>query len=346
MTWRVLFRTESGAMIGAGHLVRCLALAQQFARQGATVAFVCRSRPGALLDLPREAGFALHVLPETLDEAADAAATGSFARQWQANLAVVDHYRLAAPWEIAVREATGRLLAIDDLADRAHACDWLLDQNDNRPQAQRYSRWVPAACRLLLGPRFALLRPEFQAARHTCEPRDGQLRRLLVFFSGSDDDNETAKALRGLALLGPRAWRVDVVIGTSHPDAPGIGELCSQHGWHLHQQIDYMADLLAQADVCLGSAGTASWERCALGVPALVVELADNQKEVIAALAQRGCVKVLGPARLVRPHDYAQALLSLQPGEVAAMSRAAWDWVDGRGAERVARDVLETMSES
>ena len=345
MTCRVLFRADSGALLGTGHIVRCVALARQFAAQGATVAFVCRDRPGALLSLPREAGYTLHLLPESIAEPDDAQQTREFALAWQAGLVVVDHYQLAADWERVLRQSVPYVLAIDDLADRPHACDWLLDQNDIQPEARRYERWVTAECKLLLGPGFALLRPEFAMARLKCAPRDGQLRRVLVFFSGSDDSNETAKALQGLALLGPREWQVEVVIGAVHPDSPGIAATCRQHGWNFHQQIDYMADLLARTDLSLGSAGSASWERCALGVPALVVQLADNQREVIAALAQRGCAKVLGEASRVQPHDYAAALSALSADELAAMSRAAGEWVDGQGAWRVVQDVLETISE-
>lgn len=344
MSQRVLFRVDSGATIGAGHLVRCMALAWQFAEAGAAIAFVCRNLPGGLLAWPQQAGYAVHVLPDSVGcQEDDVGETSRFAEHWQASLVVVDHYGLDARWESVLQQTVGQVLAIDDLADRPHACQWLLDQNDCRAEAGRYERWVPPGCRLLLGPRFALLRPEFREARNHCAPRGGELRRVLVFFSGSDESNETAKALQGLALLGPREWRVDVVIGAAHPDVDGITLLCALHGWQLHCQVPYMADLLADADLSLGSAGSASWERCTLGVPALVVELAENQREVIHALMQRGCVKVLGEAQSVEPQQYADALLSLTADELATMSRAAWDWVDAEGALRVVQLILETM---
>lgn len=342
-----MFRADSGAALGAGHLVRCLALAQAFAEAGAQVAFACRSLPGALLDLPKQAGHVVHALPDSVQTLKDDAhETALFAKQWQATLLVVDHYGLDARWESVLQPTVGTVLAIDDLANRPHACQWLLDQNDCHPEAARYAPWVPSDTRLLLGPRFTLLRPEFRAARRRCSPRSGQLQRLVVFFSGSDESNETAKALHGLALLGPRPWRVDVVIGAAHPDVAGIAQLCTQHGWQLHCQISYMADLLAVADLSLGSAGSASWERCVLGVPALVAELAENQREVIHALEQHGCIKVLGEAGQLTPQHYADALQALRPDELAAMSRTAWEWIDAGGARRVVQSILETMNES
>ncbi|MGF6779484.1 UDP-2,4-diacetamido-2,4,6-trideoxy-beta-L-altropyranose hydrolase [Paraburkholderia sp. GAS334] len=341
---RVLFRCDSGAATGMGHLMRSLALARQFAARGAAIAFVCRDLPGALLTLPEQTGYALHVLAGDDDDAeADAEETREFARRWQADLVVVDHYGLDARWEVALRQTVGRLLAIDDLADRPHACDWLLDQNDCSPSAQRYERWVPEACQLLLGPRFALVQPEFRAARTRCAPRDGQLRRVVMFFSGSDEGNETAKALQGLATLENTGWEVDVVIGAAHPDPSGIEVACQSLGWGFHQQTPYMADLLSVADLSVGSAGSASWERCLLGVPALVVELADNQREVIAALTERGCARSLGKARDVTADTYAEGLRALDADALRSMSRAAWGCVDGRGAARVVDAVNETM---
>lgn len=346
MRQRVLFRVDSGAALGAGHLVRCLALAQQFAEEGAQVAFVCRPLPGALLDLPKQANYVVHVLPDSVQMLEDDAhETARFAKQWQATLLVVDHYGLDARWEGVLQETVGGVLAIDDLANRPHVCQWLLDQNDCRPESGRYVPWVPADARLLLGPRFALLRPEFRAARSRCAPRNGQLQRLVVFFSGSDESNETAKALHGLVLLGPPPWQVDVVIGAAHPDTAGIAALCAQNGWQLHCQVPYMADLLATADLSLGSAGSASWERCVLGVPALVVELAENQREVIHALQQHGCVKVLGESWQLAPQHYAEVLQALRSDELATMSLAAWGWIDADGARRVVQSVLETMNE-
>jgi UDP-2,4-diacetamido-2,4,6-trideoxy-beta-L-altropyranose hydrolase len=341
---RVLFRCDSGAATGMGHLMRSMALARQFAERGAEIAFVCRDVPGALLALPKQAGYALNVLSrEDASPVTDATDTQQFASHWEADLVVVDHYGLDARWETTLRRTAGRLLAIDDVADRPHACDWLLDQNDCWPSARRYERWVPAQCQQLLGPRFALVQPEFLAARERCAPRDGQLRRIVMFFSGSDEGNETAKALQGLAMLDNPGWDVDVVIGAAHPDPSGIEATCGWHGWRFHQQIAYMADLLSVADLCVGSAGSASWERCVLGVPALVVELADNQREVIAALTERGCVRSLGEARHVSADDYAEGLRALHADALRSMSQAAWDWVDGKGAARVVDAINETM---
>jgi UDP-2,4-diacetamido-2,4,6-trideoxy-beta-L-altropyranose hydrolase len=347
MNRRVLFRADSGVAIGSGHLVRSLALAREFAAQGAQVAFVSRERSGALLDLPREAGYVLHVLSEdaTRSQEDDAHETQRFAQRWEANLAVVDHYALDARWEAIVRDTTGVLLALDDLADRQHACDWLLDQNDCAPQAQRYTRHVSSDCALLLGPRYALVQPEFRAARARVAPRDGTLRRIVLFFSGSDDTNETDKALQGLAMLDTQQLHVDVVIGAAHPDARGIEATCGRHGWRFHQQIGYMAELLAAADLSVGSAGSSSWERCILGAPAIVVQLSDNQREAIRALTRQGCARSLGDARDVQAADYASAIAALNAAELAAMSRAGMDWIDGQGASRVVCAVAERIAE-
>ena len=342
----VLFRTDSGAALGSGHLVRCLALAQQFAAMGVTVHFACKDMPGALLQQPRQAGHVLHVLPAgEMDSDADARLCQQLVLQHGCSLVVVDHYQLDARWESTLRATAGAVLVIDDLANRPHDCQWLLDQNDCHATAVRYQGLLPDDCQCLLGPHHALLRPEFARLRQQVGVRQGRLQRLLVFMSASDAGNETAKVLRGLQVLGRQDWQLDVVIGDAHPEPAAIAALCHNNGWQLHCQISYMADLMAAADLCIGAASSASWERCVLGLPSLVVELADNQQQVMRSLVQRGCVLALGKADVLQESDYAAALSGITPAMLVAMSQAAWQWVDGAGAARVAGHVFELIRE-
>jgi spore coat polysaccharide biosynthesis predicted glycosyltransferase SpsG len=232
---------------------------------------------------------------------------------------------------------------IDDLPQRPHDADLLLDQNLPLQDAPAAADRLPPACRTLIGPRFALLRPEFAALRAHRPPRRGDLRRVLVFFSGGDDLGETLKALQGLVLAraqGLLKAEVDAVMGESNPGREAIAELCHAQGWTSHCQTPHMAALVAAADLAIGAGGSSSWERCALGLPALLTVLADNQQGVALALHRAGAARCLGWGADLQPADYAAALAALNPALLARMSESAASLVDGLGSDRVAQALL------
>ena len=203
-----------------------------------------------------------------------------------------------------MRPRCHRLLAIDDLADRRHDCDLLLDQNLR--ESDPYRTLTPQRCRTLLGPRHALLRDEFRAARQGAAVRDGCLRRILVFFGGSDPTGDTMKAVQALATLPP--VQADVIVGAMNPARAAIEAACAAHA-HLHFacQVQDMAGRLAAADLAIGGGGTSAWERMAVGLPALVVEQADNQHLNALQLERIGVARNLGPSRAVDAAAMAQA---------------------------------------
>lgn len=195
---------------------------------------------------------------------------------------VVDHYALDARWESMIRQRVGKILVIDDLADRQHDCEVLLDQNFYLNFENRYKGKVPPHCRLLSGPRYALLREEFGLMRKRMAPRTGQAKRVFIFFGGVDANNYTGIAMATLAQLPIPGLAVDVVIGAQHTCRQQIERECDRYGFDCHVQTDRMAELMAKADLAIGAGGATSWERCCLGLPALVLGVAENQKELIA----------------------------------------------------------------
>jgi UDP-2,4-diacetamido-2,4,6-trideoxy-beta-L-altropyranose hydrolase len=259
---------------------------------------------------------------------------------------VADHYRLDARWESALRPRARNLMVIDDLADRPHACDLLLDQNLYRDPELRYADRLSSQCRQLLGPDYALLRPEFRRAREARdgEPRGaeaGRKRRLFVFFGGSDPSDETSKALEALAQLGPGTLDADVVVGGSNPHREKVEKACrALEGVRFHCQVDNMAELMARADVAVGAGGTTTWERCCLGLPALVAVLADNQEELSETAHERGVAVNLGRGEKLRPEDYVRALRALTPERAKEMETRCRALVDGLGCARVAKTIM------
>jgi UDP-2,4-diacetamido-2,4,6-trideoxy-beta-L-altropyranose hydrolase len=354
---KVAIRADASAEIGSGHVMRCLCLAQALQARGAQVQFVSRGLPAHLAQAVAAAGHALAPLridatppsaapqrawpsPYQLDDArASADALASFAP----DSIVVDHYGLDRVWETAARASGRRLMAIDDLG-RDHDCDILLDQTLHPQARSRYASRVPADALLLLGPRYALLRPEFREARAGSGVRGGPVRRVLVFMGGMDGDNATGLALDAIALLPEAAFALDVVIGASHPARAGIERFCAERpGATCHVQTPAMAALLAASDLAVGAGGGAQWERCCLGVPALALALAANQRMLLAGAARAGlvCVPDSGATDAAMLATHLRALLD-NAALRESMSAAGLAAVDGRGAERVAAALAAT----
>ena len=285
--------------------MRCLTLADELQVGGAAVCFVSRPLAPHLRAMLERRGHALVTLAEPesgpvlasalahahwlgCSQTDDAAATRAALSYRRWDWLVVDHYALDAEWERALRSSARRVAVIDDLADRDHDCDILLDQNFYAGLALRYTGKVPPHATLLLGPRYVLLRPEFRQGQ--ARQRSGPVRRVLVFFGGVDQDNATATAIAALAMLDCRAFEVDIVIGAQHPFADQIAGACRSLGFELHVQTERMAALMVSADLAIGAGGAATWERCALGLPSIVLVLADNQRAAMVDLDAAGVV--------------------------------------------------------
>ena len=207
---------------------------------------------------------------------------------------VIDHYALDSRWHSVMRGHTGRIAVIDDLADRLHDCDLLLDQNDITGAEARYRDLVPTHCRLLLGPHYALLRPEFAKWRARAPRQRKSVRRLLVFFGGSDASNYTGAAIEALDHLS-FPFEADIVVGGSNKARNKIADACqARTNLRFHCQIDNMAEIMTHADLAIGAGGTTVWERMCLGLPSIVVAIERNQVSIAQDLAHFGHICYLG----------------------------------------------------
>lgn len=316
---KILVRTDASVEIGSGHLMRCLTLADQLRCEGAEVAFVCRDLPGEMFDLLIARGyrFAKLSLPEAdkVTQQYDASETNKAAVQLfpdGVDWLVVDHYQLDAAWERLLRPCVRKLVVLDDLANRPHDCDLLLDQNYYKDMGRRYDSLVPEGCIKLLGPKYVLLRPEFAEARQRLRVRDGTVRRILIFFGGSDPTNQTRKAVEAIRLLGERDIEADVVVGSTNPKRTLIQKLCDElPNVEFHCQVSNMAELILNADIGIGAGGTAMWERCCLGLPTITVVSAANQARTTEDVSGLGAIEYLGWSDKFAPEDYARAVRKL-----------------------------------
>jgi len=327
MTQRIAFRTDASKLIGTGHFMRCITLADTLKKKGAQIRFISRNLPVHLRDMlvakdmefvllssdatPSPAGDLAHASWLGTSQAQDAQTTIQALSGQSWDWLVVDHYALDARWESALRGTAKKIMVIDDIADRQHDCDVLLDQNFYADMQTRYADKVPAHCQLLLGPRYALLRDEFRKLREQVKPRAGAVKKILVFFGGVDADNYTGQAIEALTEIDIRGLHVDVVIGAQHPYREAIEKACSAQGYVCHVQTNRMAELMADADLAIGAGGSANWERCAMGLPSLIMVLAENQNKAAKDLDAAGVLINLGDARLIVKTDLIRAIEKL-----------------------------------
>lgn len=341
---RVVFRADAGTDIGTGHVMRCLTLADELARLSADVEFISSDQPGNLHDRMTGAhGFKTFPIPAGTDARRDAELSAHFLqRSPRPDWLVVDSYALGEGWERAMSTHVERIMVIDDLAEARHYCNLLLNQNlQSAPGA--YEGLVPEGCSTLLGPSYALLRPEFADARTELGERASRVERVLVSFGGTDPTGETLKLLKQVMESGPAAQlHFDIVVGRGNADLPELTDLVAGlPSADLHVQTQQIAKLMAEADICIGAGGATTWERCCLGLPTLAVAVADNQVPNCELLGHLGYGFYLGNA-LRQDIDYVAALEEAlrQSEALVGMSRRGMELVDGRGVSRVASRLL------
>jgi UDP-2,4-diacetamido-2,4,6-trideoxy-beta-L-altropyranose hydrolase len=349
----IAFRTDATSQIGTGHFMRCLTLAEALQQRGAQIRFVSRGLPDHLRGMltARDMEFAplggvaadypLDDLAHSnwlgTSQAQDASDSAEALADLKWDWLVVDHYALDARWESAMRNIAGKIMAIDDLADRQHNCAVLLDQNYYRDMQTRYDGKMSEHCRMLLGPRYALLREEFRELRAQVKPRSGEVRRILMFFGGVDAGNYTGLAIDALSGLDIQGAEVDVVIGAQHPYRAEIEQACTTQGYACHVQTSRMAELMAAADLAIGAGGSATWERCCLGLPSLLIAFADNQIDISKDLASIDACDFIGAMDEINEKSMQTAIVRMlkYSDQRNVISKKAYSLVDGMGVDRV-----------
>ncbi len=339
-----VFRVDGSAALGGGHLRRCAVLADRLVRAGWRVAFAGLMNP-EIIEVPGAAhGFEIQVV----DQSADGPRKLRNAWPDGCDLLIVDHYQLDQAFESQCRGWAQRILVIDDLANRRHNCDTLVDQTPGR-DAREYQNIVSAGCALFMGPEFALLDPRFAVARNGFRRDFGAVRRLLVTFGYADLFGLTALALEGILQSGIEA-AVDIVFGFEPPDIARVRELASRlpPESQIHVNTRDMVSMIMRADVAVGAGGVSSLERCCLGLPSLLVTLAENQQGNTDALVRRGAVVALGCPGDIDPAVIARELRGLfaDREKREAMGVAAALVTDGSGVERIVQYVADGLTVS
>ena len=346
---KVLFRVDASLAIGIGHVMRCLTLAQVLKENGVNVEFICRKHKGNLIDKIYAKGFIVHEL-ELLEEIKvdnilthsswlgvtqqqDADDCINILKAEKFDWFIVDHYALDEQWQKRLKPYYEKLMVIDDLADRKHQCDILLDQTFGRQQ-EDYLVWITGGCELLLGSKYVLLRSEFSKWRSYSIGRRSslELKKLLINMGGVDIDNITEKVLDELKICNlSNDFHITVVMGGSAPYLENVRSkaITMPYKTEVKVDVDNMAEIMANSDIAIGAAGSTTWERCCLGLPTIQIVIAKNQLFLAETLAQYNVVK------LVKEIKEITFLLEKSSEWMKNVGSSALEICDGMGSYKV-----------
>jgi UDP-2,4-diacetamido-2,4,6-trideoxy-beta-L-altropyranose hydrolase len=347
--------------------MRCLSLAEQLRDEGNEIGFIGREHQGNLMNYIKSKGFTLYTIMNPLGKTSLQDSIYPTYEEWlgvpwqtdaEETIArlmivkklakkpidwlVIDHYSLDAGYEKAMRPHVRKILVIDDLANRKHDCDLLLDHNYFDHMTSRYEGLVDRQCQLIVGPNYALLRKEFQAAQSTSRIRDGHIRNVLVSFGGVDLTGETMKTLQALWPLAQQGLSINVLLGKMNPHNTEIMDFCREMPrCSAYEHVENIRELMGKADLAIGAGGTTTWERCCLGVPSLVITTAQNQESLTEHITRTGAIGFLGKSNEVTSwmiHERVKQMMT-HPELCLEMSARASKLVDGFGIQRIIKEL-------
>lgn len=357
---KAVFRVDSSNFIGFGHLIRCLTLAKKLRERGVECSFVCRDHPGNIAAKVIESGFSVFLLGRSNEASAlkgsdleydkwldcswkiDADETNEILKSVQPEWLIVDHYSIDVKWEEALAKDYMSLMVIDDIANRDHSCDILLDQNLFINMKRRYEKHVSSQCLQLLGPKYALLQAEYSQRRVKVKVRNGSNKNLLIFFGGSDQSNLTKLAVLAAHSFGREFSSINVVMPSTSPFYHQVKKLIKPlKNAKFHSDLPSLAPLMLEADICIGAGGATNWERLCLGLPSLVITLAKNQRQVNQDLHQMGLIELIGDSETIEIEQVRTAIRSvLSRRDLGAWSNRCMGVCSGNGATLVAEAIL------
>lgn len=309
---KIFIRVDSGYAIGTGHVMRCLTLADAlghfFKDKDPKIVFLSRPHTGNIIEFIQKKGY------EVISLSCPEFSGGSDEKSWlgtlqekdaleclpivnEADLLIIDHYSIDSIWENIVRSYVQKIFVIDDLANRHHNCDILLDQNFYLDKDIRYQGLIPENCQIFTGPEYALLRPEFfEMAKDYHFSKE--VKNILVFFGGVDSTGMTLKTIN---ILKDYDYISHIICGTSNNDKNEIKELCASYdNLIFYDNVENMAKMMASCDVAIGAGGTTQWERACIGIPSLVFSIADNQTKICEDMAKMSYILYGGEVKNIQ----------------------------------------------
>ena len=340
----IFIRVDSSTKIGYGHFMRCMALADTL-QKNFEINFITRSLEGSLSSDIQKKGFGIfrfYSNSEKINEKNDAQKTISLIKKHSGpkNILIVDNYQLSKKWETDVKPFVHKLIVIDDLSNRSHNCDLLIDQNLHTKVNGLYKGLIPSNCIKLIGPKFSMIRKEFRMMRKSVKPRTFPIKKILVSFGGSDIENQTPVALNSIKKMNGKI-NVDVVVGRANKCKKPLKIFCNKNKhFTYYEQIDNIADLMLSSDLSIGSSGSTTWERCSLGLPAIVSISSNDQRDIANSLSRKKCIINLGDVKKLKESSYINVITNLKKNDLRNMSKNSMSLVDGNGTQRIFKHIL------
>ena len=359
----IFFRTDASDKIGKGHVIRCLKLASAMRMHGAECYFICRKHEGNLIKRIQKEKFKVYVLnnfkdseKRKINDSSNLVHSKWLGADWEtdakdtimtlglmkADLIVVDHYALDNRWEQRLRPYTKSIMVIDDLADRNHDCDFLLNQNLGS-SADLYKNLIPRNCYQFYGPNYALIDPIYQLTRSKLKPRLSKISRVLIYFGSGKDSIRLIENIL-IILNEPKLYdlKIDIVIDDKIKHLSTIHKILKvKKNIRVYSNLSDLAVLMLNADIAIGAGGSTTWERCCLGLPTILIVSAINQKLTAESMHKAGAAIVLNKGKNLTSKIKEAIFLLLNDTDLYnKMSKKAFSICDGNGIDRIIKKIM------
>ena len=356
MKKNLFIRVDSNSEIGIGHIMRCLTLAQELKNNFDKVIFLTRKDSDYFIKTITENEFEVFLLPaqtikppknlHELNNHSDIIKNLVTRYTKNKNYLLIDHYEVDSDFESSLKNTFEKIFVIDDLANRKHNCDLLIDQNYHRDLNHRYEKLIPNDAITLLGPKYAIIRSEFRKLNKKPIKKNSQIKKILVSFGGSDPTNECKKTLDALCSIENSQFEIIVVAGIFNHNFEELQKLYEKYSHiKIFRHVNDLSRLMLNSDLFIGAGGTTTWERLYMGLPSIVTIISNDQKESTELLSETKNVINLGLAKYVETKTYVQAIQKSSPDLLYSMSLNNQKLVDGNGCSRIKKQIIELISD-
>ena len=342
----LFIRVDSSSEIGIGHMMRCLTLAQELKNNFDKIIFLTQKDSSDFIGTIMKNKFEVIFIPTTNNDP-DIIKNLITTYSENKNFLLIDHYDIDSNFESSLKNIFERIFVIDDLANRKHDCDLLIDQNYYRDLNQRYEKLVQNDTIALLGPKYAIIRPEFRKINKKAIKKNSQIKKILVSFGGSDPTNECKKVLDALCSIENSKFEIVVVAGIYNHKFEQLKKLYEKYSnIKIYRHVNDPSRLMLNSDLFIGAGGTTTWERFYMGLPSIVTIISDDQKESIEFLSDMGHIINLGLAKNVTSKTYVQTLQKPNSDLIYNMSLHNQKLVDGNGSNRIKKQIIELINDA
>tara|TARA_B100000809_G_scaffold226393_1_gene237996 strand:- start:318 stop:1355 length:1038 start_codon:yes stop_codon:yes gene_type:complete len=345
MKKNLFIRVDASPEIGIGHIMRCLTLAQELKNNFDKIIFLTQKNSSDFIETIMKNEFEVIFISANNDS--DIIKNIVTTNSVNKNFLLIDHYNVDSNFESSLKNTFEKIFVIDDLANRKHDCDLLIDQNYYRDLNHRYEKLIQNDTITLLGPKYAIIRSEFRSINKKTIKKNSQIKKILISFGGSDPTNECKKSLDALCSIENNQFEIVAIVGIYNNKFEQLKKLYEKYSnIKIYRHVNDLSLLMLNSDLFIGAGGTTTWERFYMGLPSIVTIISDDQKESIEFLSDMGHIINLGLAKNVTSKTYAQTLQKPNSDLIYNMSLHNQKLVDGNGSNRIKKQIIELINDA